>query len=62
MENKEIDWNYIVQYADQQESVQEFCQMQKKTLSVVSISKSFEEKSYHQKSFEVFYIFLEMRN
>ena len=55
MEYIDIDWNYIVQYADQHDSVHEHYRMQNKTNSVVSKSESFEKKSYHQCTVEIYH-------
>ena len=45
MEYNIINWSYIVQYADQHVSVDEFYRMQNKTNPVVSIGQRFERKS-----------------
>ena len=52
MEFYKIDWNYIVQNADQHESVYEIYRKQNNTNSVVSISERFEKKVHQQRTLE----------
>ena len=60
MENNIIGSNYLVQYANQHKSVQEFYGMRKKTNSTVSVSELFEKKRYHQCTVGVYQYFSEV--
>ena len=53
--------NYIVQYADQHESVHEFHQLHNKTNSAVKISENIEEKASPQCTVEVCIYFSKLR-
>ena len=44
MEGKIFDWNLIGQNADQRENVNEFCQRQSETVSLVNIGEVSENK------------------
>ena len=52
LEYKNIVLTYILQHADQHESVHELYQIQNETNSVVSISETFEKKDCHQRTVE----------